>query len=94
MQTIIKWTIYEYGDMLLRPIFSWYYSIVDCIQYLKKTDVIDKYSKEKIKEIIKESLKLTYDGEKYYECEVGPICTDGMKLLSIVKDYYDEETEF
>jgi hypothetical protein len=95
MKIIIKGAIYSDGEMLLRPHYSGYFSVVDCTEYKKKEQIKEEYSKATAKEMLS-NLCLTFRDEEYFECEYSPFNTDDMELLSDLGeiDFFDEETEF
>ena len=95
MKTIIEGLIYTDGEILLRPVMSGYYYMVDCIEYLPKKTVKELYDGSNASNILKGTY-LTHKDKKYFECEVSPQNTNDMELLSdlsLVK-YYDANTEF
>jgi hypothetical protein len=95
MKQIIKGAIYTDGDELLRPHYSGNFSAVDCTEYKTKSQIKQEYDKKTAK-VMLSNLCLTYEGEKYYECECNPFHTDNMDLLSDLSEleYFDEETDF
>jgi uncharacterized protein YwgA len=97
MKTIIKGAIYEInnGETLLRPHYSGNFSVVDCTEYKQKKQIKEDYNAYHANRFLS-GFYLTYEGNKYYECEYSPRCTDDMYLLSDIDkiNYWDEETEF
>ena len=95
-QLIIKGAIYKCGDELLRPHFSGYCYVVDCTEYKTAKRIRQEYDKETAKEVIKNSLCLTFDGIKYFECEYRPYNTEDFELLSDLSNlnFYDNKTDF
>lgn len=95
MKTIIKGLIYSDGAKLLRPIFSGNFFMVDCTEYLTKKDIKELYEYTNSKELLK-GFYITFEGVKYYECEVSPQNTKDMELLSDISEveHYDNETDF
>jgi len=97
MKTIIKGAIYEInnGATLLRPHYSGNFNIVSCIEYKLRKQVKEEYNQIRAKELLS-GFYLTYDGNKYYQCEYSPRCTDDVFLLSDISkmEFYDDETEF
>lgn len=98
-QLIIKGAIYTNGEELLRPHYSGEFFMVDCTEYKTKKQIKQKYSKETAKQFLTDGYYLTYEGEKYYECEFSPFncgTESNFELLSDLSglDFYDEETDF
>ena len=95
MKQIIKGAIYTNGDVLLRPHYSGYFSVVDCTEYKRKEQIREEYSKEHAKEMLS-NFCLTYEEHKYFECKFSPYNTADMECLSDLSEieFYDEETDF
>lgn len=96
IKSIVKWAIYTDGDCLLRPHYSWDFSMVDCTEYKTKKQIKSYwYSPDIVKRFL-DGVCLEYEGEKYYECEFSPYHTENMELLSNLPEfeYYDDNTEF
>jgi hypothetical protein len=96
-KTIIKGAIYTDGDELLRPHYSGDFHTVDCTEYKTAKEIRENYSEESFKKFVNEdAFYLTYNEEKYYQCEYSPFHTENFELLSDISEleFYDNETSF
>lgn len=90
---VIKGAYYFTGDMIVCPLMTGQFYIVDCHTFETKSDLLDKYDQKYFKEVKAEAIEK--DGVKYYPTEWGPVTvSEDWELLSDLSDLSHEENDF